>query len=351
LIAQRFDVATGQVTGDATPILGAIASGGAYLGVGASISQNGVLVYRRGPLDSVLGGTASLTWFDRGGEELKAITSPGYYRYASLSPDGRRVAVMFAVDGQSFDVWQIDLERNVPTRFTLNSDDDFWPVVWSQDSRYLAFASRHRSGRAFDLYRRLADSVAADELLFKSAESKHPTSFSPDGAILLFTRDMGSEKGTDVWALPMNGARDPFPVVNTSFDEGSAVFSPDGRWIAYVSNDTGAMQVYVQPFPPTGSRFRLSTTNGTSPRWTRGGREVVYATTEQEFMAVEITVAGQVIQASVPRKLFAHPHVGGNWNHFAVEPTGDRFLLAVPQIETARTMTVVLNWPSLLQSK
>jgi Tol biopolymer transport system component len=202
----------------------------------------------------------------------------------------------------------------------------------------------------FDLYRRLADSATADELLFKSAEPKHPTSFSPDGSILLFTRDMGSEKGTDVWALPMNG-RDPFPVVNTSFDEGSAVFSPDGRWIAYVSNDTGAMQVYVQPFPPTGWRLRLSTTNGTSPRWTRGGRELVYATTEQEFMAVEITVAGQVIQASAPRKLFAHPHVGGNWNHFAVEPTGDQFLLAVPQIETAGTMTVVLNWPLLLQNK
>jgi serine/threonine protein kinase/Tol biopolymer transport system component len=349
LIAQRFDDAAAQLTGGPRLIIGSIATGGAYSSVAVSVSQNGVMVYRRGPSRSVIGGLGELTWFDRSGDKSKAITPPGYYRYASLSPDGRRVAVMFSADGRSFDVWQVDLERNVPTRFTFNGDDDFWPVAWTRDAKYVAFASRHQPGRAYDLYRRLADGASADELLYESPDPKHPTGFSPDGKILLFTRDTGPPKNADVWALPIDAPRDPFPVVSTPFNEGSAVFSPDGRWIAYVSDDTGAMQVYVEPFPPTGSRFRLSTTGGTSPMWTRGGREVVYATTEQEFMAVDVTVAGPAIRVSAPQHLFAHPHIGGNWNHFAVDSAGDQFLLTVPQKDTYGAMTVVLNWPSLLQ--
>jgi len=351
LIAQRFDDAAGEFTSDPKLIIGSIATGGAYSSVAVSASQTGVLVYRRGPSRSVIGGLGELTWFDRSSGKIKAITPPGYYRYASLSPDGRRVAVMFSADGRSFDVWQVDLERNVPTRFTFNGDDDFWPVAWTWDAKYVAFASRHQPGRAYDLYRRLADGAAADELLYESPDPKHPTGFSPDGKLLLFTRDNGASGNTDIWALPMDASRDPFPVVSTQFNEGSAVFSPDGRWIAYVSDDTGAMQVYVQPFPPTGSRFRLSTTGGTSPMWTRGGREVVYATTEQEFMAVDVTVAGPAIRVSPPRHLFAHPHIGANWNHFAVDSAGDQFLLTVPQKETYGAMTVLLNWPSLLQNK
>jgi serine/threonine protein kinase len=351
LIAQRFDATAGHVTGEPTLIIGNIATSSGYRSIAASVSQNGVMVYRRGERDEVLGGPAALTWFDRGGREVKAITSPSYYRYANLSPDGRRIAVTFTADGQSFDLWQIDLRRGVPTRFTFNNDDDFWPVAWSWDARRLAFASRHRTGRAYDLFRRLADGSTADELLFESPEAKYPTGFSPDDKILLFTRDMGSEKGTDIWALPMNGNRVPFPVVSTRFNEGSAVFSPNSEWIAYMSNDTGPMQVYVEPFPPTGRRFRLSTGSGTSPMWTRGGREVVFATTEQEFMAVDITVAHQEIRAGAPHKLFAHSYFGGNWNSFVVDPTGERFLLAVPQKETYETMTVMLNWPALLRNK
>jgi Tol biopolymer transport system component len=264
----------------------------------------------------VFGGPAALTWFDRAGRDLGVVTAPGYYRYATLSPDGRRVAVTFSANGQSFDVWQIDLDRTLPTRFTFNNDDDFWPVVWSSDSRYIAFASRHQQSGKFDLYRRLAAGGQADELLFHSPEPKYPSSFSPDGKLLLFNREMGPGRNTDVWALPLTGNREPVPVVSTPFNEGAAVFSPDGRWIAYVSNDTGSWQVYVQRFPTTDARWRLSTTTGTWPMWTRGGREVVYATTGQEFMAVDITVIGSELRASVPRRLFLHPYVGGGWNHF-----------------------------------
>jgi Tol biopolymer transport system component len=362
LIAQRLNEATAQLVGDPIPIVDGIAyeplDGGI---VAVSASQTGVMVYQRGRTGSVYGGQGALTWFDRSGREIKAITAPGYYRYASLSPDGRRVAVSLTVDGHSFDIWQIDLERNVPTRLTFNNDDDFWPVAWSRDTRYLSFWSRHhpQTGRlepawpepASGLYRRLVDGATEDELLFESSDEKGPTDYSPDGKVLLFTRMMGPGKRADIWALPLSGGRKPYPVVSTPFGEGSAVFSPDGRWIAYASNDTGAMQVYVQPFPPTGFRYRLSTTSGTSPMWTRGGREVVYATTEQEFMAVGVTVAGQTIRATAPRKLFAHPYIGGGWNSFVVDPTGERFLLAVPQKDAYGAMTVVLNWLSLLGNK
>jgi Tol biopolymer transport system component len=201
------------------------------------------------------------------------------------------------------------------------------------------------------LYRRLADGGTADELLFESPEGKTPTSFSPDGKLLLFTRYKARGQDADIWALPLDRHRDPFPVVETPFHEGSAVYSPDGRWIAYVSNDSGDRQVYVQPFAGPEPRIRLSTTSGTWPVWTRGGREIVYATIEQELMAVDITIDGQTIQASAPHKLFAQPYIGSYWNSFAVDASGERFLIAVPEEESSRTLTVVLNWPALLGAK
>ena len=165
-----------------------------------------------------------------------------------------------------------------------------------------------------------------------------------------------------MWALPMTGDRKPFPLIETAFNEHSAVFSPSGRFIAYASNDSGVSQVYVQPFPPTGARVQLSSGNGRSPRWTSDGRTVLYSTmvdessarifvAETAFMAVDVTTSGATVRAGSPRMLFVQRHIGGGLNGFAVDPSGQRFLLVVPDQNVAPPITVFLNWPSLLSKE
>jgi eukaryotic-like serine/threonine-protein kinase len=271
------------------------------------------------------------------------------------------VLVRFGKDAVGTDLWQIDLDRNVPTRTTFHPDDDYWPSVWSPDGQRVVFSSiRTRSGIA-DLYQRSAAGSATDELLWQSGESKAASGFSPDGSILLVDRYNASGNSADMWALPMTGDRKPFPLIETAFNENSAVFSPSGRFIAYVSNDSGVSQVYVQPFPPTGARVQLSSGNGFSPDWTSDGRTVLYSTVDEPstrtfvgataFMAVDVTTSGSTVRAGSPRILFMQRNIGGGLHGFAVDPSGQRFLLVVPDEKVSAPITVVLNWPSLLARK
>ena len=231
----------------------------------------------------------------------------GINRYPRLSPNGRRLVFNRADKSNAIDLWQIDLERNVSTRLTFHPDRDFWPLAWSPDSRRVVFASNRASSGSFDLYQRAADGAADDELLYGSAQDKFPNDVSRDGRTLLFTVDGGAGRGLDVWALPMIGDRKPFPVIQTPFDESSAMFSPDGRWITYVSNDSGAHQVFVQPFPPTGAAVRLSTTPGDAPLWTYDGKRILYVTADQHLMSVDVTISAGTVRVKAPRELFAPP--------------------------------------------
>jgi dipeptidyl aminopeptidase/acylaminoacyl peptidase len=188
--------------------------------------------------------------------------------------------------------------------------------------------------------------------LFESPEAKSPTGFSPDGKLLLFNRRMGAAKKLDVWALPMTGDRKPFPVVSTAFNDGGAVFSPDGRWIAYVSDDGGANQVFVEAYPSHGAKVRLSTTTGNAPAWSADGKTVFYATSDYHLMAVAVTIAGSELRAGVPRKLFEW-HNGEGWGgggHFGIDPSGQRFLMPIVTGDQLGTpITVVLNWDASLK--
>jgi eukaryotic-like serine/threonine-protein kinase len=197
-------------------------------------------------------------------------------------------------------------------------------------------------------------------LLWQSGETKSPSGFSPDGRTLLVDRWV-SGGSSDMWALPMIGDRKPFPLIETKFNEHSAVFSPSGRFIAYVSNDSGVSQVYAQQFPPTGARVQLSRGNGRSPMWASDGRTVLYSTLEETsartfvaetaFMAVDVTTSGSTVSAGSPRMLFMQRHIGGGLNGFAVDPSGQRFLLVAPDQKVPSPITVFLNWPSLLSKE
>jgi len=235
----------------------------------------------------------------------------------------------------------VNLVRNVATRFTFNSQVDRSPIVWSPDGSYLVYAAQEDKARAFDLYRRSLSGASTDEKLFESADDKQAGGVSPDGSVLLFNRELGKGHGTDIWALSLTGARAAQAVLESPSDEESGVFSPDGRWFAYASNESGAFQVYAQPFPPTGRKLQLSRDGGGWPRWTTDDR--VFYSTEGRLWSVDVSVNGSTLQAGVPRALFSQAFVGSRFGAFVAERTGSRFLLVVPDHTEPSSLHVLVN--------
>ncbi|MGH9882360.1 MAG: TolB family protein, partial [Pyrinomonadaceae bacterium] len=214
-----------------------------------------------------------------------------------------------------------------------------------------------REGQS-NLYQKLATGVGNDELLLKSDEPKVPTDWSPDGRHVLFMR-LG-QKGFDLWALPLFDERQPVPFLRTDFWEGSGRFSPDGRWVTYVSTESGKAEVYVQSFPASDGKWKISNGGGASPHWRRDGRELFYLSDEREgvevkLMAVEVDGSGDTFEASLPKRLF-ELRVGGPGGlgpHYDVTADGQRFLVNTPVEENAPSspspVTVVTNWAARLK--
>ena len=192
--------------------------------------------------------------------------------------------------------------------------------------------------------------AGTDELLFESDDDKQPSGFSPDGKLLLFSRLLAGKKGIDVWALPMDGDRKPFPVVSTPYNEFAAAFSADGRSIAYAADDSGSEQIYVEPFPATGFKAQLTRDGGEWPTWSADGRTIFYSSLHRTLWSVDVATNEHAIRSATPRRLMSRPFLGSAFGSFAVSPSGDRFLLIVPaQHENeSRSLQITLNWPALL---
>jgi Tol biopolymer transport system component len=351
LVAYRFDAARGVVSGDPMPVartVGRDLSGGTF-----AVSTTGVLVYRAG------GERRQLVWVDRAGAVLSTVGPADENALANpeLAPDGRRVAVDRTVQGNR-DVWLIEVGRGVASRFTSDANDDGSPV-WSPDGRHLVFFST-RNG-ANDLFEKPTSGVGDERPLFTTATGKVPMAWSSDGQFLLYAAINVKTGLDDLWALPMVGERKPFPVVQTPFQEGAAQFSPDGRWVAYESTESGSVAIYIRPFPGPGGQWQVSTAGGSQPRWRPDGRELFYVAPDGRLMAVPIAVSvdRQTLDAGAPMPLFpTRLASGGNLSigprgtslkpQYAVAPDG-RFLMNVAvEGATAPPITVVLNWPAAL---
>jgi Tol biopolymer transport system component len=240
-------------------------------------------------------------------------------------------------------VWIIDLDRDVPVRFTFDQADDVSPV-WTPDGSRIVFQS-NRKGQV-DLYQRGSGGVGPDEVLNESEGTKVPTSFSPDGRVLLFSRSAGG-RSAETWALPMTENAKPVALVSTGFPAGAAVFSPDGRWFAYCEGDSGD-QVYVQPYPPNGTRVRLSPRGGSSPQWSADGKRVFFTRADNYVVGVDVVAAGGVLRAGAAEELFLAP---GTFGHRALlaDSRRGRFLVPVPREQVTAAIGVILNWPALLK--
>ncbi len=342
LFAQDFDAARLELRGNASPVAERIAlDTGAQGSAAVSASTAGPFVYRTGSA----GGLRQFVWLDRSGKDIGKAGDLLSTLSVELSPDGRRVALHQQVN-QNIDVWLLELGRGVLSRFTFDPAIDVFPI-WSPDGSRIVFGSNRKG--PFDLYQKPAVGAGTEELLLATAQEKTPTDWSPDGRFLLY-RSVDPKTGYDIWALPMNGDRKPFPVVQTNFDERDAQFSPDGKWIAYQSNESGRFEIYIQPFPGPGSKLQVSTNGGAQVRWGPNGKELFYIALDARLMAVPIRLASnpQTAEPGSPTPLFA-TRVGGALQgtftqQYDVSSDGQRFLMNTITEEAASPITVILNW-------
>jgi Tol biopolymer transport system component len=348
LFAQPFAPAREQLGGDAISVADSLAFDPVFNIGGFSVSETGMLAYRAG------GGTSRrrLAWFDRAGNEVGTVGASDENApvYPELSPDGRRVAVNRTVQGNE-DVWLIDTGRGALSRFTFDVAIDIFPI-WSPDGSRIVFASNRKG--SYDLYQKTSSGAGREELLLESSLIKLPNDWSPDGRFLLY-RQEDPKTGADLWVLPLSGERKPFPFVNTNFDERNGQFSPDGRWVAYQSNESGRFEIYVQPFPGPGGKWQVSTGGGVDPRWRHDGKELFYIASDGKLMSAAVQRSGQTLEASTPVALFQTRIVGGNLSNtqrqqYAVAPDGKRFLVnTIADESTASPIIIVTNWTAGLK--
>ncbi len=335
LLAQRFDLGRRKLVGEPFPVaedLPVSTSGQANF----TVSNNGVLVYRA--TGSVL---SRMVRLDRTGHEIGQLAATADYRAPSLSPDGRQVAVRRRdSDAANADVWMIDPARGTTSRFTFDPAVDTSPV-WSPDGSQIAWSSTR--GGVDGIWIKSAGGLGQEQLLSKVGAFGTALDWSRDGRWLLF-QVVDPRTGVDLWALPMTGDHKPQLVLQTPFNEGRARFSPDGRWIAYQSDESGRAEVYVASFQGSAGKWQISTDGGGDPDWSPDGRELFYLARDQKLMAVPIT-PGEMLAPGTPQPLFRVQTEGGNRrNVYDVAPDGRSFLFLLPAGDSGTPITTVVNW-------
>ncbi|MGH9316728.1 MAG: protein kinase domain-containing protein [Thermoanaerobaculia bacterium] len=337
LLAMPFDVRGLRVSGEPAPIAAPVESDLNLASALFSTSENGALVYQAAGVPVL----SQLFWFDREGRKVGADVPLRDCEDPRLSPDGRRVAVN-CTGRQSGDnpISLYDFDRNAASRFTFSHSYEHYPS-WSPDGSRIVFDS-NRNGPA-DIFVKALSGAGGEQLLLHSKEAKAPTDWSPDGKLIVFQR-LDPKTKWDLWALPASGGGKPTPVVQTAFNEMAGQLSPDGRWLAYASDESGHWEVYVTTFPGPGGKWQISTGGGAQPRWRRDGKEIFYLASDRKLMAADIKAEGS-FAAGVPRPLFeTQARYLGNIA-YDVSADGQRFLINTVIVQEASPpLTVVLNW-------
>ena len=337
LFAVPFDVRRLAVTGSEAPVIEGISSLGSQDIGDYAFSGSGLLVYLAGQQ----AGKTVLAWADRKGVVQPAsVAQP--WGTGRLSPDGRRVANEIQTSsGGSGDIWIYELERKTLTRLTFEGSNQY--PIWTPDGRRVTFGSMLSGKHGISWVP--ADGSGRAELLVATDAAAIPSSWTPDGKFLVYSQP-GPNKNNQLWVLPApgtDGAGKAHLLHDAPFSETAAQISPDGRWVAYVSSESGASDVYLQPFPGPGGKLRISTQGGHAPRWSHNGRELFYWSGQgtADLMRVEIQTA-PTFRAGLPETLFGLP-IGTTWD---VAPDGQHFLIEqIPGAEDGgRRLEAVVNW-------
>jgi eukaryotic-like serine/threonine-protein kinase len=326
LMALPFDMKRLQAVDHPVPVAQGIAAINGYPLFAAS--ADGTLAYISGQQSSW-----QFVWRDRDGRPLGSYPNAG--GVVMISPDGKKLAFDYA--GETY---VMELARGVATRLTFGLENT--NPAWSPDGLYIAYDKV-----GVGLYRKLASGAGEEELLVPAKSLAVPKSWSPDGKFLVYAQ-INPVTGADLMAIPVDGDRKPFPVVQTTATEDQGQFSPDGHWLAYTSNESGQAEVYVIPFPPSpGTKWLVSRGGGAQPRWRRDGRELFYISADSQMMCVEVSTR-PTFQSGTPHPLFQSDIVDTgirtgpiSWD---LASQGKRFLIITPNSPEASTVNVVLNW-------
>jgi eukaryotic-like serine/threonine-protein kinase len=357
LMARPFDANRLEFTGEAVSVADNVALDAEQR---AFYVDGGTLLYRNREGRT----NQHWVWTDRTGIASPLDKASLTANHVRLSPDGKRVAFIEGTNNADAKVWTYDIDRNLKTRVTTDMGSKRFPI-WSPDGTRLVFGSASGSPRSWSLRETSSDGASKETTLLESEPLMGvlPDDWSRDGRYIVFekfkdgTRGVGSSARSattaTLWILPRYGDRKPFPYLETAFDKGQAVFSPNGRWLAYVSNESGLYQVFVQPFPNASEgKWQISSAGGMAPHWKGDGRELYYLDPNGRIIAVPVR-ADSKFEVGTPTTLFTttvpYPSFP-TYLVYDVTPDGQHFLVSTPFSNRASSqITVVLNWPLALK--
>ncbi len=336
LFAVPFDLGRLEVTGQAVPVVEDVAMSHQDGLAAFAVSEGGILAYTPA---SVYNADAYLVWVDRSGVETPVVPGAGRYAEPTLSPDGRQVALTVTRSGESPDVWVLEVQRGTMSRLTLGRGSEFEPV-WTPSGDRVVFISERP---VFDLYWRPANGSAPAVPLVVSEFDKYPCSFTPDGNQLVFTHVL--EPRAEIWRVDVRDPNDPEMMLDVGLDLAYPTVSPDGRWLAFTSSETGRVEVYLVSYPNVAERRRqVSAEGGTEPRWTRGGRELVF---RDDSRLMSVTVDPATGELGAPTVIFEGEYLYSirEARSYDVSSDGERFLMVKRPPENApRQIVIVTNW-------
>jgi Tol biopolymer transport system component len=340
LMAEPFDAATMSMTGRAVTVADHMVmyeNHGSY-----SVSPSGVLMYETGADPS-----SRLVWLDRSGKEIGSVTNSGHnYFRPRIAPGGRVVAVD-ALDDRKVDrdLWIYPVSGGTGTRLTLDHSMHTHPV-WSPDGQRIVFAmGGDAPDLERDLYVRVAAADARNELLLKTPGDKTPMDWSGDGRFIAYEVKELKRTNLSLWVLPLFGNRKPFAFQPSAFERKEGQFSPDGRWMAYTSDESGTEEVYVASFPDGGAARKVSVNGGSQPRWRRDGRELFYLSPDNKLMSAEVESHGAIPDIGNVHPLFeCHPNRRSRGSAYDVSNDGQRFLVSINADTSMTPATLVTNW-------
>ena len=336
LLAQPWDIEHPQLLGNAVPVPGAhlVSYVSAFGRATLSVSDNGTILF----------GTGSdhyqLTWFNREGKALNTVGQPDRYAALRISPDGKRIATVLADAVGVPDIWLLDFARGIPSRLTFGKA--FGTPIWSPNDQHISYHLLNNT----KIFERDANGPGQENTLLQSQNTVYLNDWSPDGRYLVYSQ-ISPEGRYELWLLPTTGDRKPMPFPRTAFDQLQGQFSPDSKWIAYTSNESGRQEIYVQGFPAGGPRWLVSSGGGTLARWRRDGKEIFYRALDGKLMVAAVRNVPGGLEFGTPAALFRTSEPQGQFSYpYDVSSDGQKILALVPGevAGDAASLSVIVNW-------